>query len=59
MININHICTSCPKFLEQKALLLETSESIFDAVCDLEYFQEKCAINCDKIKEILDLSKDT
>jgi hypothetical protein len=39
-------CETCKKFLEQKEVILKSSESVFDAALDLHSFVDKCKESC-------------
>lgn len=57
-IDLKQICKGCPKFLEQRDYALKHCDSVFDAVFDVEQFQEKCSTTCEKVKKILEDTSD-
>lgn len=40
-------CDNCPIYLNKHKELLESCDSIFDALTEEEYFLEGCQINCE------------
>ena len=47
-ISLN-FCNGCPKFEARKNIVLEQSDSVFDAVVDMQDFALECQKSCDRI----------